>query len=111
MESKLESTNSIDILAASVVLLTLFPDYDFSNTKENLKEALSLLEEHLTILPLPAAKTLLENILQNLYIPVVSMFKEFYGEVLIEPNEAFRNQLEALTAIVESEESEEVNNG
>lgn len=119
MESKLESTNVLEVLAATLVLLNYNPNFDFGARKEDIQKSLKMVEEIIIELPLPELISL-STALMNLYFPVVNLWHEKYNELLVEQNEEFRKTLQVYTEIIdqaeqmildERTESEAENNG
>ena len=105
MESKLETDNALDILAATYVLLSYFPEFEYGDRKENVCDALEMVESFVTRMPLPEGMAIVTALLTNLYFPVMSLYKEIHNEILVARSDAFREQLVLYAKLVYAAEN------
>lgn len=104
MESKLENDNAIEVLAASVVLLSLFPEFNFGQKKNAIIKSLVIVENLVIQLPLPEMLSLISTLLSTLYFPVVNMWYDLHNEVLVTENDSFREKLILFSELIDAAE-------
>jgi hypothetical protein len=104
MESKLEKDNAIEVLAASIVLLSIFPDFDFGQKKNDIIRALTIIENLVIQLPLPETLSLISVLLSTLYFPVINLWYDLHNEVLVKENDSFREKLILFSELIDTAE-------
>ena len=105
MLSFLESPALIEYLSAVVVLFNLFPDYDLTPEKENIKASLRQLEDITCLIPLEGGMTIFQKILDTLYFPLITAWYERNNELLLEKkNEKFSEKLNEYSAYIKANE-------
>ena len=111
MKSKFEKDNVFEVLASGVVLMSYDEKFDGEQHKQTLKESLEKVEDIVVELPLPESFMLIYGILTNLYLPVISIYQNKFGETLIKENKEFISKLEEFAKLqeqIEREAAEEI---
>ena len=105
MLSFLESSALIEYLSAVVVLFNLFPDYDLTTEKENIKASLRQFEDITCLIPLEGGMSISQKILDTLYFPLITAWYERNNELLLEKkNEKFSEKLNEYSAYMKANE-------